>query len=728
MSFGGYFESDKRMKQQFFATAPLGIEPLLATELEDLGATEVKQERAGVRFSGDLRIAYQACLWSRLANRILLPLASFKALDSDQLYAGVLALDWSEHLGIDNTFAVDCTLVNSKINHSQYGALRVKDAVVDQFRSRVGDRPSVAVEQPNLRLNLHVYRDQATISIDLSGDSLHRRGYRIDGVHAPLKENLAAAILIRAGWPAICAAGGALVDPLCGSGTLPLEAGLIATDTAPGLLRRYFGFLGWKQHDTNLWEELLQTAWQRQEVGLLQKHGTIVGYDGHNRAVKAAWEHARNAGLDKTIHFERRTLREFVAPASRGAGLLVANPPYGQRLGDVSELPPFYNLLGKMMAQQCHGWKGAVITSEPQLGRSIGLRAGKINVLYNGALKCQLLQFDLNDTNRWQSLDEGAGKAIKKVLSPGGEMFANRLRKNLKKMKKWAAKEKINCYRLYDADLPEYAVAVDIYDDEVHLQEYRAPKEIDEHKAAERLRDVQDALPLVLDISPDKVHLKVRQQQKGTQQYEKQSRRGILKEVQEGNCSFLVNLTDYLDTGLFLDHRPTRMLIQQLASGTRFLNLFAYTGTATVHALMGDAISTTTVDMSRTYLEWAKKNLLLNHFDPAEEELIQADCLSWIDTATGEYDLIFLDPPTFSNSKGMVETFDVQRDHVELLQKTLRLLASGGILIFSNNLRKFVMDSGLAADLGIENISKETIPFDFERNPRIHNCCLIRKH
>ena len=678
------------MKQQFFATAALGLEPLLLTELDDLGATDIKQERAGVRFSGDLGMAYKACLWSRLASRILLPLATFTASDPDQLYAGVLAIDWSEHLTVEDTLAVDCTLIQSKITHTRYGALKV--------------------------------------SIDLSGDSLHRRGYRIDGVHAPLKENLAAAILIRAGWPAICAAGGGLADPLCGSGTLPVEAGLIATDTAPGLLRRYYGFLGWLQHDEELWDDLLKEALQRQAIGVDKKLAPIVGYDSDSRAVKAAWQHAQNAGLDKIIHFERRTLREFVAPAGVNHGLLVANPPYGERLGQASELPEFYNILGQKMAQQCRGWKGAVITSSPQLGRSIGLRAGKINVLYNGALKCQLLQFELNDTNRWQSLDEGAGKAVKKILSPGGEMFANRLRKNLKKMKKWAAKEKINCYRLYDADLPEYAVAVDIYDDEVHLQEYRAPKEIEEHKAAERLRDIQDALPLVLDISPDKVHLKVRQQQKGTQQYEKQSRRGILKEVQEGNCRFLVNLTDYLDTGLFLDHRPTRLLIQQLASGTRFLNLFAYTGTATVHALMGDAISTTTVDMSRTYLEWAKKNLLLNHFDPAEEELIQADCLSWIDTATGEYDLIFLDPPTFSNSKGMVNTFDVQRDHVELLQKTLRLLAPGGTLIFSNNLRKFVMNFTASTDLEVKNISKETIPTDFERNPRIHNCWMIRKN
>ncbi|MCD6580537.1 MAG: 23S rRNA (guanine(2445)-N(2))/(guanine(2069)-N(7))-methyltransferase, partial [Desulfuromusa sp.] len=255
------------MKQQFFATAALGLEPLLLTELDDLGATDIKQERAGVRFSGDLGMAYKACLWSRLASRILLPLATFTASDPDQLYAGVLAIDWSEHLTVEDTLAVDCTLIQSKITHTRYGALKVKDAVVDQFRSRVGDRPSVAVEQPDVRLNLHIYRDQATLSIDLSGDSLHRRGYRIDGVHAPLKENLAAAILIRAGWPAICAAGGGLADPLCGSGTLPVEAGLIATDTAPGLLRRYYGFLGWLQYDEELWDDLLKEALQRQAIG-----------------------------------------------------------------------------------------------------------------------------------------------------------------------------------------------------------------------------------------------------------------------------------------------------------------------------------------------------------------------------------------------------------------------------------------------------------------------------
>ncbi len=718
-------------KQQFFATAALGLEPLLAAELIELGAAEVKEERAGVRFSGDMRTAYQLCLWSRLASRVLLPLASFAAPDPDILYAEVQKLEWAEQLALTNTFAVDCTIIRSQINHTLYAALRVKDAIVDQFRARSGERPSVSVEQPDLRINLHLFKDQATVSIDLSGDSLHRRGYRIDGVHAPLKENLAAAILIRGGWPAIAEQGGALADPMCGSGTLPLEAALIATDSAPGLLRDYFGFLGWQQFDEPLWQELREDALQRQHAGLQRKLGPIVGYDGDGRAIKAAWQHAQNAGLDKLIHFEKRTLREFTAPTGVETGLLVANPPYGERLGEESQLPPLYNQLGEIMSRQCQGWKAAVITSNPQLGRAIGLRAGKINTLYNGALKCQLLQFTLDENNRWQSLADGAGRAVRKPLSPGAEMFANRLRKNLKKYKKWAKREGLDCYRLYDADLPEYAVAVDIYADEVHLQEYRAPNEIDPKKAAQRLQEVQDALPQVLDIDPANIHLKIRQQQKGSNQYQKQARRGILKEVREGNCKFLVNLTDYLDTGLFLDHRPTRQLIQELASGTRFLNLFAYTGAATVHALVGGAMDTTTVDMSHTYLEWAQQNIALNGFDPEEEALIQADCLAWLeaeqDASAAAFDLIFLDPPTFSNSKSMAGNFDIQRDHVDLLRKTVKLLAPGGTLVFSNNLRNFKMDVAALPELQIENLGNRTIPLDFERNPRIHNCWIIRR-
>ncbi len=713
--------------QQFFATAALGLEPLLVDELIQLGASEVKQERAGVAFSGTLETAYRVCLWSRLASRILLPLVSFPATDPEQLYREALKLDWQEHLSPSGSFAVDCTLSSSKLNHSKFAALKVKDAIVDQFRSRHGERPNVDTERPDLRVNLHVYKDQAILSVDLSGQSLHMRSYRIDGVHAPLKENLAAAILIRGGWPEISASGGALIDPMCGSGTLVLEAALIACDYAPGLNRPYFGFLGWLKHQPDVWEKLVAEAEGRLQQGLQRRLAPIQGFDSDSRAIKAAWQHAKNAGLDKIVHFEKRTVRELTAPADARTGLLVANPPYGERLGQDDDLPALYNLLGEKMTRHCQGWKAAVITSNPQLGRAIGLRAEKINTLYNGALKCQLLQFSIDENNHWRSVQDGAGRAVKVKLSAEAEMFANRLRKNLKKFAKWAKKEGIDCYRLYDADLPEYAVAVDIYGDEVHLQEYRAPKSVEEQKAAQRYRDVVAALPQVLEIAPDKIHQKVRQRQKGSQQYEKQAQRGIFKEVQEGNCSFLVNLTDYLDTGLFLDHRLTRQKIQSLAKGTRFLNLFAYTGAATVHALKGGAVATTTVDMSRTYLEWAQKNIALNGFDPKRQELIQADCLAWLEQANGEYDLIFLDPPTFSNSKGMEGTFDIQRDHVDLLHKVGRLLSDEGILVFSNNLRKFSMDTEALREFEIEEITAQTIPLDFERNPRIHNCWLLKK-
>ncbi len=538
-------------------------------------------------------------------------------------------------------------------------------------------------------------------------------------------------MLLRCGWPQICAAGGGLVDPLCGSGTLPLEAALMATDTAPGLLRTYYGFLGWKQHNDAIWQEVRQAADEKHRVGVAMLKVPIVGYDTDPRAIRAGWDHARQAGMDKLVHFERRRLEEFISPPGVRSGLLIANPPYGERLGDAADLAPLYNQLGQVMAQHCQGWHAGVITSERELGRAIGLRADKINVLYNGALKCQLLQFELNAGNHWQSLAQKVQRLARKPLSAGAEMVANRLRKNYKKLGKWAQREGINCYRLYDADLPEYAVAVDLYGDEAHVQEYRAPSSIDPDKAAERIRDVLAALPQVIDLGPDQIHLKVRQQQKGTDQYEKQARRGLLKEVQEGNCRFLVNLTDYLDTGLFLDHRLTRRKIQSMAGGMRFLNLFGYTGAATVHALKGGARATTTVDMSRTYLDWARKNVDLNGLDSARQEFIQADCVAWLEQAqmrhSRAFDLIFLDPPSFSNSKSMATTFDVQRDHVDLLRKALQLLTDDGQLIFSTNLRTFQMSITAFDDLSLENITAATLPVDFARNPRIHQCWLVKK-
>ena len=401
-------------QHEFFAGSVRYVEDLLARELLDFGAQNIRQTRAGVYFSGTLETAYRACLWSRVASRILLPLKTFPAAAPAQLYEGAAQIRWTDHLSADGTLAVDCSLSQSAIRHSVYAAQIVKDAVVDCLRARGGRRPSVSLQRPDVRLNLHLHQDRAVISVDLSGESLHRRTYRKRSGEAPLKENIAAAVLLRARWPEIAESGGGFVDPLCGAGTLPIEAALLAADCPPGLSRSYFGFLGWKQHQADAWQRLLAEAEQRRQEGLRNRLGPIVGYDADGRAIKAAWQHAQRAGLDKIVHFEKRTLREFIAPTGMKSGLLVANPPYGERLGNESELPGLYNLLGQKLAEQCRGWKAAVITSNPQLGRSIGLRAGKINTLYNGALKCQLLQFDLDEGNRWQSLAAGAGKAVKK--------------------------------------------------------------------------------------------------------------------------------------------------------------------------------------------------------------------------------------------------------------------------------------------------------------------------
>ena len=709
--------------RHFFATAPKGIEPLLADELRALGAFEVLEARSGVAFSGPLAIAYRACLWSRLASRVLLPLATFPATSPEELYAGVRAIDWSEHLSAESTLAVDASVSGSKITHSHYAALKIKDAVVDQFRDRTGKRPSVDAERPDLRINLYLLRDTATLSLDLSGDSLHRRGYRDEGVLAPLKENLAAAILIRAGWPEIAASGGALVDPMCGSGTLLLEGAYIAGDIAPGLLRPHYGFLRWRGHDAALWQGLMAEAQERRAAGLA-RIPTIVGYDADHKAIRAAWANIDQAGLREHIHVERREVAALAAPSGESAaGLLVVNPPYGERLGEVEALKEVYGTLGDRLKEQFVGWKAAIFTGNVDLGKKLGLRARKMHTLYNGALECKLLHIEVQPEN---FVDRHRGPAPVR-LSEGATSFANRLRKNLKTLGKWAKQEGISCYRLYDGDIPEYAVAVDLYDGWVHVQEYQAPKEIDERKAAQRLQEVMAVLPEVLQAAPELIFLKVRKPQKGREQYGTFGEQGQFIEVREGAARLLVNLSDYLDTGLFLDHRPTRLLLGELAAGKRFLNLFAYSGAASVHAALGGAVSTLTVDMSQTYLDWAKKNLALNGFSGGGHRLERADCLDWLGRAKGEFDLIFLDPPTFSNSKRMEGTFDVQRDHVELLRKTAALLAQDGTLIFSNNNRKFKMDADALPELAIEDITRKTIPRDFERNPRIHNCWRIRK-
>jgi len=754
---------------QLFATTPKAMETILTDELQALGVKNIKATLAGVAFQGDLETAYRACLWSRTANRILLVLSSFEVKTQEDLYNGVQKIDWFEHINPEDSFAVSFSAKNSAaINNTHFGALKVKDAIVDQMRARFQTRPSINTEQPNIRINVYLNGENAQLSLDLSGESLHRRGYRDVSIKAPMKENLAAAMLLRSGWPQIAMQQGSLIDPMCGSGTLLLEGAMIAADYAPGLLRDYFGFTGWKKHDAQCWKKLRVEAEQRKKIGL-EKLPVIVGFDQNRHTVNTALAHIANAGLQNKIHVERRDIEDAEPADSWKPGLLICNPPYGERLGDEQETAELYKKFGENLKTHFIGWKAAMIISNPELGFRLGIRSQKPITLFNGALECKLLRLDIEESNffvpKAKTQEERIAQAIetgkiqeqqiaqatetKTTQQPettsadtladqnigelGAEMFANRLKKNLKKLSNWAKQNRIACYRVYDADLPEYAVAVDIYQGQqtwINVQEYEPPKSIDQHKADQRLAGLLAEIPRVLGVNSDQVFLKIRRKQKSTDQYEKHGDQGRFHIIEEGGCKLLVNFEDYLDTGLFLDHRPIRMLIQKQAKDKRFLNLFAYTGSATVHAAMGGAKSTTTVDMSNTYINWAKKNMALNA-NEGEHEFIQADCLEWLaaeaQLANRHYDLIFLDPPTFSNSKRMDDVFDIQNDHVQLINNAISLLSPGGVLYFSTNFRRFKIDKQALSELIVEDISAATIPEDFARNPKIHYCWRIQE-
>jgi len=805
---------------QFFATAAKGAETLLADEVRtiaaegDPGDAAVAQERGGVSFDGPLALGYRVCLWSRLAQRVLLRLATLP-LDggADAFWSGLAGIDWSAHLSPDGTLAVDFAGLGTAVGvtNTLFGAQRTKDVIVDQFRALLDRRPSVDLARPDLRVNVYVGRREADVAIDLSGESLHRRGYRARGeqAEAPLKETLAAAILVRAGWPAIAAAGGSLVDPLCGSGTLPIEAAMIAADLAPGLLREAaaprgpkWGFAGWLGHDVRLWEKLVAEAGERRYAALARLRAAraparggdalesggftgaggpggavpiAFGYDRDARAIALAQADVARSGLGELVRVERRELSGLTRPAGVdpvSAGLVVANPPYGHRLtasvragrrespgAPDAALTALYELLGERLRTEFVGWKAAVLVNDLELGKHLGLRARRANRFMNGPLSCTLLRIELDarasvpqrvadvdpasraappppcsigpDVGQLNNVPQtpqisptGPGVGGGAPLSSAAEQFANRLRKNARRWSRHMRRAGVTCYRVYDADLPDFALAIDVYERWVHVQEYAPPPEIDEARAAARLAEAMRVVPEVLGAAPDDVFLKVRARQRGAAQYLRRAAHGVEHEVHERDLTFLVNFTDYLDTGLFLPGREIRRLLAGLATGQRFVNLFGYTGTATVAAARGGAAATTTVDLNGHYLEWAQRNFAANKLKAGRNQVVEADVLQWVAQTDERFGLVYLDPPTFSNSKKMGRaTFDVRRDHADLIRLVVRrLLDPGGVLVFACNARRFAFDTAaLERDHHLEDLSQATLPPDFARRARAHH-------
>ncbi len=500
----------------------------------------------------------------------------------------------------------------------------------------------------------------------------------------------------------------------------------MAADAAPAIDRDYFGFLKWRGHDAALWDRLRAEAQARRAARTARR--CILGSDIDSEAVRMAIANGEQAGVAQWLHVEKRALSDVSRPKS-SMGLVVANPPYGERIGAESDLPALYSELGAVLRERFMGWQAAILTGNPPLARNLGIYAKRTHRVYNGGIECRLLRFDLNEASAQRPAEEVRADWSSR---PGAQMFANRLRKNLQRLGAWAQREHIDCFRVYDADMPEYAFAIDLYGPEprhAYVQEYAPPKTVNQESARERRREALAVLPEVLAVPLAQVHSRVRKPQKGAEQYEKRGAEAQRHAVEEGGLKFWVNFRDYLDTGLFLDHRIVRAMLRSWSKDADFLNLFCYTGSATVYAAAGGARSTAGVDLSNTYLDWAHENLLLNGFRGANHELYRADCLAWLEEQEPRgprFDLIFLDPPTFSNSKRMEGVLDVQRDHVGMIRRSLKLLRPSGRLVFSTNYTRFKLDTAALSDLAVEDLSAATIPKDFERHARIHKCFVVR--
>ena len=538
----------------------------------------------------------------------------------------------------------------------------------------------------------------------------------------PLKETLAAAIAGLSGVDTNFPADATLLDPMCGSGTLLIEAALILSDSAPGLQRKHFGFMFWKRHSKKTWDKLVEEALEREQAGHERPWPQIIGYDADPKAVAAARKNIERAGLTDMIIIKQAQLARLRCPGKNG--LLITNPPYGERLSEKEAVKYLYRFLGRRFSENFQGWKMGFFSANPDLADMIGLHWTGRHALYNGPIKCRLLTGDWKEKGKKPVQELQLSDA--EITGPGIDL-ANRIRKNWDHLRPWAEKNAISCFRLYDADLPEYNLAIDIYEGWVHIQEYAPPKTIKPEKSSQRFNTGLQLIRELFSLERSQLFIKTRTQQKGKKQYQKKKGGGKLFEVHEGGASFLVNFTHYLDTGLFLDHRKTRARIGELAQGKTFLNLFGYTGSATVYAAMHGATSTTTVDVSENYLSRTQANLSLNGYGGSLHTIVESDCMEWLKKEQQRYGLIFVDPPTFSNARHKERIFSIQDDHEELLRLAMARLSQNGLLLFSTNYRKFSLSDHLYQDFEILEITDQTLPRDFKQKGRIH-CTFEFRH
>lgn len=766
---------------EFFASCLAGLEQHLAAELKRLRAQRVRPLGGGVAFFGSAATAQRVCLWSRLASRVTLVIGRVNAGDAYLLYEGIRRLPWHEVIAQGSSIAVHAHGTNEELRNSHFTELKVKDGICDAVRERSGARPRVDAAAPDCSIDVRIRDNRATISLDLSGASLYQRSYLEPdaGQDAPLECAIAAGMLAMAEWDGMCAHA-ALVDAACGDGALVVEAASVACDLAPGLARDAWGFTGWAAFDEDAWNAALDDADDRFEAGLAAVAGEgaslaaasvrpdldrvrIVGVTTSSPAIARARNRAKRAGLRLAVSIEQGDASNVADMAARAQSaahgvfaaaqartddklcpcLVASAMPFGDRIQSearaAAEASAFVRAAHAAAPDSIY-----VVSGGQGVEGRFGVDAADLVRFGRGRVSCEVRLFMRPPAQMHRAVvpdNAGGAERVVEVYEETSQQFVDRLRKVAKERRKWARRENVTCYRIYDADLPDYSCAIDLYtgagqaqgNTYLHIAEYAAPKSIDPDKARRRFDDILALAPVVLDVRPDHVFSKMRVREAGGGQYRQAGKRNYVTCVEEAGCLFEVDLSGYLDTGIFLDHRDTRAYVRDLALGKRFLNLFAYTGTATVQAAAGGAVETVTVDLSQTYLDWAQRNMERNGFTGPEHLFERGDVMKWIidcRRSPRRFDLIFVDPPTFSNSKAMGKrTWDVQRDHVELLVGVSRLLTKGGQAIFSCNLRTFKPDLEQLEKYGVklEDITERTIPHDFERNKRIHKCYVVKR-
>ncbi|WP_230660645.1 bifunctional 23S rRNA (guanine(2069)-N(7))-methyltransferase RlmK/23S rRNA (guanine(2445)-N(2))-methyltransferase RlmL [Psychrobacter sp. I-STPA10] len=750
----------KTASQQTFAiviTCADGLEAPLQTELTTFGIASDISSTGRLNVTATLAQIYTICLWSRVASRVLLPIKRRNInIDYDiaeQLYGLASTVDWTTWFNLDNTFAIRVSVDKRMPVSQQFAMLRTKDAIADSFNKKYAARPDVDSEQPDFPIYVNIADKTAELYLDISGTSLHRRGYRVAMTDAPLKENLAAALLYSVGWHEKDRYD-AIIDPMCGSGTFLIEALLMRCDYAVGLDKAegQFGFYHWQHHDSELWQQMVIDATERfhdalatfsdaQQAETNNILPTIIGYDADVGAIKATLKNMIAAGLQPIVSqvmLQHRPLNQLKAGLSDwqqqgklNAPLIITNPPYGERLGDEDMIKPLYQGLGLILQETFVSSKHAptlgLLAAHVEQADVLPIAKPQTLRCHNGAITVYF---------RYGTLITKSPAALihtfekKEISVDAGQDFINRLQKNVAKLKKQAGKQNITNLRLYDADLPDFKVAIDVYADNVHVQEYAPPKSIPPETAKKRFNLALMGIREVFGIDREQVFIKTRARQSGKDQYSKQggNKQGKFYIVQEDNAYFYVNFTDYLDTGLFIDHRNMRALVKAASSGKNVLNLFAYTCTASVHAALAGAKTVTSVDLSQNYLDWGRRNFALNGLDIStnQYQFVAEDIFEWIKDNTEQFDTIFIDPPTFSNSKKFQGTFDVQRDHAALINRAMNRLATDGILYFSNNFTKFELDDELRQRYDVTDITHKTIGFDFNPKRPIHQSFEIR--